>query len=144
MTSSNKFSIDSPNAGLLLVVILAIVLGWPMFGTYFFHPNQHMYAFGGDALTLYYNVAYHACYGNGSHLSSMAYPDGELIFLTDAQGSLALLLSGLRELGLPVCDYAVGIVNGLGVWGYVLSAVFCTSCFYPFRCPFGGLLFLEH
>ncbi|MBK8852219.1 MAG: hypothetical protein IPN73_18990 [Saprospiraceae bacterium] len=135
MTSSNKFSIESPYAGLLIVVILAIVLGWPMFGTYFFHPNQHMYAFGGDALTLYYNVAYHACYGNGSHLSSMAYPDGELIFLTDAQGSLALLLSGLRELGLPVCDYAVGIVNGLGVWGYVLSAVFLYFLFLSIPMP---------
>ncbi|MBP9193874.1 MAG: hypothetical protein KBF57_04270 [Saprospiraceae bacterium] len=86
MTSYNKFSINSPNLGLLFVVILAIVLGWPMFGTYFFHPNQHMYAFGGDALTLYYNVAYHACYGSGTHLSSMAYPDGELIFFNGCPG----------------------------------------------------------
>ena len=135
MTSYNKFSINSPNLGLLFVVILAIVLGWPMFGTYFFHPNQHMYAFGGDALTLYYNVAYHACYGSGTHLSSMAYPDGELIFLTDAQGSLGLLLTWLRKLGIPVCDYSVGIVNALGVWGYVLAAVFLYYLFLSIPMP---------
>lgn len=135
MTSSKPISFQSPVIGLCIAVVFALVLGWPMFGTYFFHPNQHMYAFGGDALTLYYNVAYHACYGSGTHLSSMAYPNGELIFLTDAQGSLSVLLSGLRELGLPVCDHAVGIVNAIGVWGYVLAAVLLYYLFLSIPMP---------
>ena len=42
-------------------------------------PNHHMYTFGGDGLTIYYDMIYHICHGTGQHFSGMNYPDGELI-----------------------------------------------------------------
>ncbi|MBK8699545.1 MAG: hypothetical protein IPN29_08380 [Saprospiraceae bacterium] len=107
----------------LVSLWLSILLAWPMFGTYLIHPNRHMYAFGGDPLTLYYNVSYHTCYGAGTHLTSMNYPEGELIFLTDAQGSLSVLLSFIHRHIMDLCDYTVGIVNGLGMLSFGVSVV---------------------
>jgi len=57
------------------------------------HPNEHLYAMGGDALVLYYDLLYHVQHGlDGPWLSAMLYPHRELIFLTDAQGALAVTL----------------------------------------------------
>jgi hypothetical protein len=70
-----------------------------------------MTAFGGDALVLYHNVAYHACYGNGVQLTNMNFPYGEYIFLTDAQGAVSVLLALLRKIGVNTCDNALGIVH---------------------------------
>jgi hypothetical protein len=94
-------------------------LAWPFQGIYFIEPNQHMHAFGGDALAIYYNVAYHACHSSGLWLESMNYPHGELIFMTDAQGALSILLSYLN-----LCEYTTGIINGLNAWSIILAAIF--------------------
>lgn len=96
-------------------------MAYPLFGPYFFSPNKHMFAFGGDALTLYYNVAYHTCYGSGDHLTSMNYPNGELIFLTDAQGALSVLLSFINRHMFDVCDYSIGIIHSLMMVSYLAS-----------------------
>lgn len=135
MTDVKNTFLHSIPLGAFWAAILALALGWPLFGTYFFHPNEHMFAFGGDPLTLYYNVTYHTCYGSGTHLANMSYPDGELIFLTDAQGSLSILLSYLQKAGLNVCDYTVGIVNSLAVWGYLLAAVLIYLIFIALEMP---------
>ena len=135
MTNLKQTLNESIAFGAALAVILAGLWAWPMFGTYFLHPNEHMFAFGGDPLTLYYNVVYHSCYGSGAHLSSMSYPDGELIFLTDAQGSLSVLLSCLQAMGLNVCQYGVGIVNSLAVWGYLLAAFLLYHIFLALKLP---------
>ncbi len=102
-------------------ILLGIVLAYPMFGVYFFSPNKHMFAFGGDALTLYYNVAYHTCWGHGDKLTSMNYPKGELIYLTDAQGALSVLLSYINNHFFEVCDYVVGIIHSLMIISYLTS-----------------------
>jgi len=93
-------------------------LAWPFQGVYFIEPNQHMHAFGGDALAIYYNVAYHACHSSGLWLESMNYPHGELIFMTDAQGALSILLSYLN-----LCEYSTGIINGLNAWSIIIAAI---------------------
>lgn len=135
MTDIKNTFLHSIPLGAVCAAILAMALGWPLFGTYFFHPNDHMFAFGGDPLTLYYNVTYHTCYGSGTHLANMSYPDGELIFLTDAQGSLSMVLSILQNWGLNVCNYTVGIVNSLAVWGYLLAAVLLYLIFIALDMP---------
>jgi hypothetical protein len=102
----------------LLTAIWCIILAWPLQGVYFIEPNQHMHAFGGDALAIYYNVAYHACHGSGLWLESMNYPHGELIFMTDAQGALSILISYLN-----LCEYSTGIINGLNAWSIIITAI---------------------
>jgi hypothetical protein len=103
-------------------VILCLILLLPLFKKYYLAPNSFMYAFGGDALTLYYNVVYHTCHGSGTMLKNMNYPDGELIFLTDAQGALSLLLSFINRNLFSVCDYVLGIIHSLQILSMMAGA----------------------
>ncbi len=102
--------------GLLASLLLFFLLAKPIFGDYFSRPNSLSYAFGGDALALYYNIAFHARYGDGAWLRSTNYPDGEYIYLTDAQGAVSNALQLLRRMGADVSAYAVGIVHSLNLY----------------------------
>jgi hypothetical protein len=113
----NVFSLLSPAGwGMLGSLAFFFLLAKPIFRDYFTRPNDMMYSFGGDALALYFNTAYHARYGEGLRLSGTNYPDGEYIYLTDAQGVLSNGLQMLRRLGFDVSAYAVGIVNGANLY----------------------------
>lgn len=107
---------------ILLSISVGIFISWPLFGPYYLNPNAYMFAFAGDAYILYYNVAYHTLYGNSQTLTNMCYPDGELIFMTDAQGSLSMLLQKLNDF-VSLGDYTVGIINGLNVYSFLGSIV---------------------
>jgi hypothetical protein len=101
--------------------ILTVFFFYPILGTYLLSPNTHMYAFGGDALTIYYNVQYHVCHGSGDTLRGMNYPYGELIFLTDAQGALAMILQWINNF-IDICDYVIGIINFLNAFSVLLAS----------------------
>lgn len=109
---------------LFLNLVLCFLMVFSINGVYFISPNAHMHAIGGDALTIYYDVAYHVCYGDGDILTGMNYPDGELIFLTDAQGALAILLQWINSYLVNISSYSVGIVNWLSAISILLGAVF--------------------
>lgn len=112
-----------------------MALAWPMMGFYFFRPNLSMFAYGGDALAIYYNMVYHVCHGEGTLLSSMNYPNGELVFLTDAQGALATLLQWINLHGFPLCDKVLGIANGLNVWSVILANIFIFLVLRQLKTP---------
>lgn len=99
-------------------------------------PNSFTFAFGGDALFLYYNTTFHSCFGDGVMLQNMNYPHGESIFMTDAQGALAILLSLLQKMGINTCDYGVGIVNGLILYLLPLTLVFVHKILRFIGLPF--------
>jgi hypothetical protein len=84
-----------------------------------------MYAFGGDALAIYYDLSYHVCHGKGHWFTGMNYPHGELIYLTDAQGALAMILQWINQNVIGVCDYTIGIIHSFNVIS-VLAAVLTT------------------
>lgn len=106
--------------------VLCLLLAYPMFGVYLFSPNQYMYAFGGDAFAIYFDIAWHVCHGKGDMFRAMNYPHGELIFLTDAQGALSVLLSWIHHHLFEICDYTIGIVHALNAW----SVILCSGIIY--------------
>jgi hypothetical protein len=106
----------------LSAALICLVLAYPLFGVYLFSPNTHMYAFGGDAFAIYYDIVWQVCHGNGNMLSAMNYPHGELIFLTDAQGALSMLLSWIHRHVFAICDYTIGIVHALNAWSFIVCA----------------------
>jgi hypothetical protein len=112
-----------------------MALAWPMMGFYFFRPNDSMFAFGGDALAIYYNMVYHVCHGEGTMLSSMNYPHGELVFLTDAQGALSTLLQWIHLHVLLLCDKVLGIANGLNVWSVIMANIFIFLVLRQLKTP---------
>ncbi|MFN0176927.1 MAG: hypothetical protein ACKVU0_19960 [Saprospiraceae bacterium] len=102
--------------GVLAAVLLLFLLAKPIFKDYFTRPNSMMYSFGGDALMLYYNTTYHTRYDDGSMLRSMNYPDGEFIYLTDAQGAVSNTLQWINRHVADVSWQTVGVVNGLNLY----------------------------
>lgn len=122
-------------SGFLVALVLFFLLAKPIFREYFTHPNSMTYTYGGDALALYYNTAFHARYGEDSWLRGTNYPDGEYIYLTDAQGVLSNALRLLRQAGFDVSDYAIGIVNGVPL--YLLFAA--VAVVYALLLALGGL-----
>ncbi len=118
---------------LLLNLIICFAIVYSINGVYFTAPNAHMHAIGGDALVIYYDVAYHACYGNGDILTGMNYPKGELIFLTDAQGTLAIVLQWINNHLFDISHYIVGIINWLNAISILLCSLFVHLIFREFK-----------
>lgn len=106
-----------------MVVVLSLLLAYYIFGVYLYEPNKHMYAFGGDAMMLYYNMIYHVIYGHGTTLTDMNYPFGEYIFLTDAQGALSTTLQWINHHWFDLHRNVMGIVHGLNIYLLPLCAV---------------------
>lgn len=117
-TQFNKFFAPKwhPLLGALAVCLFFFCLARPVFKDYFTRPNTMMYSFGGDALMLYYNTAYHTRYDQGSTLRSMNYPDGEYIYLTDAQGAISNTLQWINHHVTSVSGQTVGVVNALNLY----------------------------
>ena len=107
----------------LLTFGLATLLFVPFFGDLLFDPNEHTPTFGGDGLTIHYNLQYHALHGEGAWLESQYTPNRESIFMTDAQGVVAVVLAELRPWFPGLGAYAVGISNALIYWSNALAAV---------------------
>lgn len=113
----------SKRMGGLYTVLLCIILSYSFIGQNLVSPNRHMYTFGGDGLTIYYDMTYHICHGKGQNFSGMNYPDGELIYMTDAQAILSITLSWINEHLFSVCEYTVGIINFLIAFSVILCSL---------------------
>jgi len=72
---------------------------------------------------LYYNTAYHTRYDDGSMLRSMNYPDGEYIYLTDAQGAVSNVLQWINQHLTDISGLTVGFVNGLNLYLLFIAVV---------------------
>lgn len=108
---------------LAATLVLSLVAAYLVFGVYFIHPNDHMFAFGGDALVIYYDMLYHVRYGEGLFFSGMNYPHGEYIFLTDMQGVLTLFLKSLKKIFPSIDGNVVGAIHVANQVALALSSV---------------------
>ena len=106
---------------LFVSVLFGFVISYLLMRPYIVNPNGSMYAIGGDAWTIYYNFSYHICHGIGSHLEAMAYPTGEYIYLTDAEGAFATLFQWISHHIIDLCPYSVGLIHGLNISFLVLA-----------------------
>lgn len=108
----------------LLVFVVAGVLFSLYFKGLMLQPNLRAPTFGGDGLTIHYNLQYHATYGEGAYLSAQYYPREESIFMTDAQSVVAVVLAWLRPAFPHLSQYATGISNSLIFWSNPLAVLF--------------------
>ncbi|NNF32894.1 MAG: hypothetical protein HKN68_02230 [Saprospiraceae bacterium] len=95
-----------------------------IFGPYLWKPNEFVFAFGGDALVIYYDMVYHICHGSGGlHFEGMNYPYGESILLTDANAAITILLSWVNKI-IPICGMVPGILHGLILYLLPLTGIY--------------------
>ena len=107
-----------------LVIALTLLIELFFFNGYLLTPNKYIFPFGGDGYYIAYHLNFHTSHGDGLLLNSMNYPEGELIFMTDAQAILSIVLNQLHNLGLPVAKYVVGIMNALNYYLIPLCTLF--------------------
>ncbi len=113
---------------LVLAMGLSTLMASLVFGPLFQDPNAYTYTIGGDGYFIQYHLNYHVRHGSGVELTSMNYPNGELIFMTDAQAGLALALSWINRHILPLEDHIIGISNGLLFYLLPLATLFIWLC----------------
>lgn len=107
-----------------ILALASFLILYLFLGERFIQPNDFMFVIGGDGLFIYYNLLFHTCHGHGLELSSMNYPWNEFIFMTDAQGAIAVVFSYLDKLGLPICENAIGLMHGVIYALIPLAAIF--------------------
>ena len=105
----------------LLCLLVATAVNAAYFGGLLLTPQQTVPTFGGDGLTIHYNLQYHSTYGEGAALTSQYHPYVESVFMTDAHALLAVALAELRPWFPGLADYATGIAGGLIFWSNVLA-----------------------
>src|SRR5687767_3911344 len=69
-------------------------------------------------------MIYQVCHGKGSMLMAMNYPYGELMFLTDMQASVTLVLKWIQNNLINVCDCVPGIVHVLNIYLLPVAGLF--------------------
>jgi hypothetical protein len=96
-----------------IIYSISILIELVLFGSLVYAPNDRMIVFGGDGFVIYYNQLEHICNGGGLMLQGMGLPWYEYIFMTDSQAVFSIILSWLNDIGLPICEYGIGIIHSL-------------------------------
>lgn len=97
--------------GFLLVGLAAALIIAAVFPGEVLHPNTYLNGTSGDAIKNYFVVEYYTHFDQGLRFTGMNYPYGEHVNFPDMQPLLALPLAWGRQLGLPLPDYGVGLIN---------------------------------
>jgi len=93
------------------------------------HPNDYVFANGGDGIKNYYTYLFHAKYDSSFfEFSGMNYPFKENIIFTDAHPLLSYLIGFF---GLS--DYGIGILNVLMLISYPISTIFIFKILKHFK-----------
>ncbi len=107
-----------------LLLGLSLALTAYLFGPLFWHPNAHSLTVMGDGFIIQYQMSFYVRHGSGWWLTSMNYPHGELLFMTDAQAALAMLLGWIHRHLFTLAEQVVGISNGLLLYLLPLGSLF--------------------
>ncbi len=127
-TSSNfaavKKLLSNPWLSALLVLVIASLISVLYFQELMLTPGEKSPTFGGDGLTIHYNLQYHATYGEGAYLTSQYHPYAESVFMTDAHALLAVVFAWLRPVFPGLAPHASGIANALIFWSTPIAVLF--------------------
>ena len=107
-----------------LVLLVASIVCCLYFQELMLTPNAKSPTFGGDGLTIHYNLQYHATYGQGAALTSQYHPYEESVFMTDAHALLAVVFAAVRPVFPGLAEYSSGIANFLVFWSNPLAVLF--------------------
>ena len=107
----------------ILIYLICILIEVWIFGRYMWDPNGLVFAFGGDALVIYYDMIYQVCHGSGITLNAMNYPYGDNLIMTDSNAAITYVLMCINNI-YPICDLVPGILHCLILYLLPLTSVF--------------------
>ncbi len=113
-----------PYLPILCLLISCVAYLYWLLGEVVLHPNSFIIMNNTDGRQILFNTYFHTVYGRGLTLSNQLFPNFDVLFMTDAQASVSVLLNTLHQWGLPVAGYVVGITNGLILYSIPLAALY--------------------
>ena len=113
-----------PYLPILCLLISCVGYLYWLLGEVVLHPNSFIIMNNTDGRQILFNTYFHTVYGRGLTLSNQLFPNFDVLFMTDAQASVSVLLNTLHRWGLPVAGYVVGITNGLILYSIPLAALY--------------------
>lgn len=115
--------------------LLAFLITFTVFAIKFPHyvsePNNQVFFSNGDLLVTLYDMIYHVRYDNDGTFSGMNYPEGDYLFMTDANGSFATVMRWVDTYLFDIDQCLPGILMTiifllLGVCGMFLFMILRT------------------
>ena len=120
----------------LVAIVLCIAIEAFFFKGFLWSPNKYLNPFGGDGYFISYHMNYHTQHGVGLSLNSMNYPHGEVLLMTDAQAMISLVLNKLKNWGIPIEEYVVGVMNGFNFYLLPFCILLLYLIFVELKTPF--------
>ena len=94
--------------------LLAFAITYALFAIKFPHyvsdPNNQVFFPNGDLLITLYDMIYHVRYDSDGTFGGMNYPEGDYIFMTDANGSFATVMRWVDGNVLDIDKHLPGIL----------------------------------
>ncbi len=116
----------------VLVFIITFGVFFVKYPQYVLHPNEQTYYSGGDPLVTLYDMIYHVRYDTSGTFSGMNYPEGDFLFMTDANGSFSTVFRWVNTYLFNIDGNLSGIMMSiiyllLGFCGMFLFMILRTS-----------------
>jgi len=124
------------NAAALFVVFVSALLIFIFFYRHVTEANQVSFATGGDGFKSTFGSLYHIKHDTSYWYTwSMNYPYGESVFFTGNQVFATNLIKALKDVGLDLSDYTLGILNIWMLFSFVLCALLLYLIFRELGVP---------
>lgn len=116
----------------LSAFLLTYAAFFAKFPHYVLHPNNQTFFPNGDLLVTLSDMIYHVRYDKDGTFSGMNYPDGEYIFMTDANGSFATVFRWIDTYLFSIDQVLPGLLLSIiflliGMCGMFLFMILRTS-----------------
>lgn len=120
----------------IMKCLLAFLITFAIFSIKFPHyvsePNNQVFFSNGDLLVTLYDMIYHVKYDSDGTFGGMNYPEGDYIFMTDANGSFATVMRWVDNYIIDIDKNLPGILMSLiylllGVCGMFIFMILRTS-----------------
>lgn len=115
-----------------LAFLITFALFSIKFPHYVSHPNNQVFFSNGDLLVTLYDMIYHVRYDDSGIFTGMNYPNGDYLFMTDANGSFATVMRWIDNYLFDIDNHLSGILLSiifllLGVCGMFIFMILRTS-----------------
>ncbi len=128
------FQSKSPWSGALFALTFTFIMLFTFYGEVLLHANSYLFSSTGDGMKNYFALLFHLKHDSDLvHFQGMNYPFGDMMFYTDGNPLLFMILDSLSILFPRVNEYAVGIYNISVLLSLPLGALFISLIFHRFE-----------
>ncbi len=109
----------------IITLLFSIIILCIFYTDVLINPNAYLFSASGDGIKNYYTSHYFVKHGElGFHTQGLNYPYGEVISFTDNQPIISWVILLLKNIGIDLSDYVIGIYNFLMLLSICIASFF--------------------